>query len=490
MNGKVYLVGAGPGDKDLLTVKAAHLIKNAKVVVYDRLVGEDIMTMIPEDAKLINVGKNVGDHPVPQHDINKILVAEAEDGNDVIRLKGGDPFVFGRGGEELELLCEKGIEFEEVPGITSSIAAPAYAGIPVTHRDFCSSVHIITGHAKAGSEVDIDFEALTRLKGTLIFMMSVGSLPQITKGLLAAGMSGEMPCAVIENGTRPEQRKFIAKLNDITDIVADNRVKSPAVITVGQVCSLSNDFDWFDKLPLKGKKFLVTQPANKNSRMGEGLGRLGANVTMYPCVKTTEIRPMTPPFEDCDTLIFTSSEGVKSFCNWLLETGRDMRALADKKIAAIGSATEKALNMYGLKADFIPKIYSGKSMGKEMIQEKFIDEKSKVILLRADIGSKDITEILSEAHIDFIDYSVYETKNIYHDELENLDEFDRIVFTSRSGVKGFADTQKRKNFSDYTALCIGEQTGETALEYGFNVEISDVATIESMIAKAIESCGN
>ena len=226
--GVVYLVGAGPGDKELLTVKAARLIREAQVVVYDRLVSESIMELIPETAERIDVGKNVGNHPVPQHEINGILLREALAGKKVVRLKGGDPFVFGRGGEELELLSDNGVDFEVVPGITSSIAVPAYGGIPVTHRDFCSSLHIITGHARAGAELAIDFDALVRLKGTLIFMMSVSTVGRIASGLMAAGMERDMPCAVIENGTRAAQRKFVSDLEHIEGVVREHQVKSPA----------------------------------------------------------------------------------------------------------------------------------------------------------------------------------------------------------------------------------------------------------------------
>ena len=264
--GIVYLVGAGPGDKELLTVKAVRLIEEADVIVYDRLVSESIMELIPDCCRRIDVGKNVGNHPVPQHEINKILLREAQAGQKVVRLKGGDPFVFGRGGEELELLADNGIPFEVVPGITSSISVPAYAGIPVTHRDFCSSLHIITGHAKEGADLAIDFDALVRLKGTLIFMMSVSTVGRIAKGLLLAGMEEDMPCAVIENGTYTKQRKFISDLAHIEEAVRRNGVKSPAVIAVGRVCSLSDRFDWFDGRPLKGRRILVTQPKSKASK--------------------------------------------------------------------------------------------------------------------------------------------------------------------------------------------------------------------------------
>lgn len=481
--GKVYLVGAGPGDKDLLTVKALNLIQSADVIVYDRLVSENIMNLIPEHMELIDVGKNVGDHPVPQQEINQILLKQAQMGKNVVRLKGGDPFVFGRGGEELELLSENRIPFEVVPGITSSISVPAYAGIPVTHRDFCSSLHIITGHAKAGAELSIDFDALVRLKGTLIFMMSVSTVGRIAKGLISAGMEKTMPCAVIENGTYAKQRKFISDLEHIEETVTENQVKSPAVIAVGKVCALSDQFDWFGDLPLKGKRIVVTQPQSKASRLERQLRELGAETKLYPCIKTNVIRPINPPFSDYNTLVFTSTEGVKSFFNWLLEKGINSRSLFGKRIACIGTATALELRNYGLTADFIPQIFDGEHLAEEMIRENFLCKNDKVILLRAEIGSQDIIDVLDREGIDYLDYPVYQTAYVKHREIEDLDSYDYVTFTSKSCVDGFVNTQKRKNFQGINALCIGKQTAAQAEQFGFNTVVSEVATIDSMCEK-------
>lgn len=485
MAGKVYLVGAGPGEGGLLTVKGLELINKADVIVYDRLVGDEVMELIPQDKEMINVGKNAGDHPVPQWRINEILLEEAEKGKTVVRLKGGDPFIFGRGGEELELLKEKGISFEVVPGITSSIAVPAYAGIPVTHRDYTSSLHIITGHARAGGELSIDYDSLVKLNGTLIFMMSVASLPDIAEGLLKAGMSGDMPCAIIENGTRSYQRKFIGKLSEIADISEKNHVISPSVILVGKVAELSDSFDWYGLKPLRHKKFIVTQPVNKSSRLAKGLRNLGAEAVLYPCIETEAIRPIDPPFEDYDTLVFTSSEGVKSFMNWMLEEGLDMRKLAGKKIACIGSATSDAIKTYGLIADFVPSVYSGRVLGQEMIKEGFIGKDSKVLLLRADISSKDVTDELSKAGIEYLDYICYRTKILKNDPIEEADNL-IVTFTSKSCVTGFADSQGKSDFTGMKALAIGDSTAEEARKYGFDVTVSEKATIQSMIDKACE----
>ena len=485
MAGKVYLVGAGPGEGGLLTIKGLDLIKRADVIVYDRLVGEEVMEFIPADKELINVGKNAGDHPVPQWRINEILLEEAEKGKMVVRLKGGDPFIFGRGGEELELLKEKGIDFEVVPGITSSIAVPAYAGVPVTHRDYCSSLHIITGHARAGGELSIDYDSLVKLNGTLIFMMSVASLPDISEGLLKAGMKPEMPCAIIENGTRSYQRKFIGRLDEIAEIAKENHVISPSVILVGKVAELSDSFDWYGLKPLRNNKFIVTQPVNKSSRLARGIREMGGEAMLYPCIETKPLRPIDPPFEDYDTLVFTSSEGVKSFLNWLLENGKDMRCLSGKKIACIGTATADALKEYGIIADFVPSVYSGRILGQEMISKGVVDKSSKVLLLRADISSKDVTEEFDKAGIEYLDYIVYNTFILKNPPVEK-DDNAIVTFTSRSCVTGFVDSQEKEDFSGFRALAIGESTAEEARRYGFEVTVSDKATIQSMIEKAIE----
>lgn len=488
--GKVYLVGAGPGDPELLTLKGRRLIEECDVIVFDRLVGKKIMDMIPEGRELIDVGKNVGDHPVPQHEINEILLREALEGKQVLRLKGGDPFVFGRGGEELELLADNGVEFEEVPGITSSIAVPAYAGIPVTHRDFCSSFHIITGHAKAGSEVSIDFDALVRLSGTLIFMMSVSTVGMISSGLKQAGMDGEMPCAVIENGTGPNQRSFVSNLNNIEKTVYDNSIKSPAVIVVGRVCSLADRFNWFEKLPLSGLSIVVTQPEKKASKLEAMLRKLGADTKLYPCIKTEYIRPLAPELEGRDVLVFTSAEGVNSFFEWLLGEGKDARYLSGKKIACIGPATAGALRAFGINCDFMPKEYYGRNLAEEMISTGFITGDSSLLLLRAKIGSAEITDILSENSVDFTDYPVYTTSLICRDEKIDGEDFDYVSFTSRSCVEGFAKTCGIKDMSSVKALCIGQKTAELAASYGMNVIVSDEATIISMVDKIVEEAKN
>ena len=282
--GKVWLVGAGPGDVGLFTMKGAQVLEQADVVVYDSLVGQGILTRIPASAKLINVGKRAGHHTMSQEKINQVLADEAKKGNRVVRLKGGDPFLFGRGGEELELLTKEGIPYEIVPGVTSPISVPAYNGIPVTHRDFCSSVHVITGHKRKGMEYDIDFGALVHTKGTLVFLMGITAMEDICNGLMKAGMEPDMPAAVLSKGTTAGQKRVVATVGTLKAAADQAKIQTPAIIVVGKVCTLADDFAWYEKLPLAGWKILVTRPKENISRTAAILREKGAEVLELPSI--------------------------------------------------------------------------------------------------------------------------------------------------------------------------------------------------------------
>ena len=249
---KVTLIGAGPGDAELMTIKAVNCLKQADVILYDRLVGDEIVAMIPDSVEKISVGKHANRHPVPQEEIGQLLLDKAKQGLHVVRLKGGDPFVFGRGGEELELLQEHGIPFEVIPGISSAMAAGVYAGIPLTHRDYSSSLHIITGHAKKNGELDIDFDALTRLKGTIVVLMGVATLERICQSFMSAGMNPDMPVAIVENATLECQRKWIATMGTLCQLADENKIVPPAVVIIGAVCQLAEKLDWISNIALKG----------------------------------------------------------------------------------------------------------------------------------------------------------------------------------------------------------------------------------------------
>ena len=483
--GSVILVGAGPGDPGLLTQKGRQAIENAQVVVYDRLVSPAILSLIPRDAEKINVGKESSNHLVPQEEINRILLRKAQEDKRVVRLKGGDPFLFGRGGEELELLEAAGIPFQVVPGVTSALSAPAYAGIPVTHRDFCSSVHIITGHARAGAELSIDFDALKRTGGTLVFLMGVTSLPKICKGLLDAGMAPDMPAAVVERGTLPRQRKLVSTLERLPLEAEKAGVKSPAIIVVGKVCSLSNRFDWFDCLSLKGKTVVVTRPEDRSGTLTQRLRELGAEVVDYPCIRTVA-REENPELEEAmenlsryHCLVFTSPAGPEIFFRRLRAAGRDARALSGLTLAAIGPKTAKALEKHGVTADLVPETYDSDHLAKALETVE-----GPVLLCRASRGSTALPEMLERKGIPFADVPVYDT--VYAAPAPQkvdalLGETLLVTFTSASTVRGFVESLPGRDLKNVIGCCIGKQTEAEAKKYGLTTVVSQEATMESLM---------
>lgn len=481
--GKVILIGAGPGDPGLLTVKAEQLLKQAQVVVYDRLVSEDILALIPASAELIDVGKNVGDHPVPQDEINQILVRKAMNGKQVLRLKGGDSFVFGRGGEELEELRKKSIDFEVVPGITSAVSVPAYAGIPLTHRDYSSSFHVITGHRKKSGELCLDYEALVRLNGTLVFLMSVATIGQIAEGLIRGGMSPKTECAVIQNGARPNQKKYLSVLETVAETVKENSVVSPAIFVVGKVCCLSERLDWFDRLPLKGKRILVTSPQEHSHRLADRLSALGAEVDKLPAIKTEKYPFALPDLSRYTALTFTSAVGVQSFFDRMFEQGMDARNLFDKKIAVIGSQTAKTLLTYGIRADFIPSAYYGKTLAEEMIAKRLVTQHDRLLLVEPVKPSRDLPDILSEYQIPFDELAVYQT---HFADLPSVDGscYDYITLTSASCADSLAAQAELSAFQG-TVVCIGKKTAEAAEKYQLNLSVAREATLDAMIEQIL-----
>ena len=494
MAGKVTLVGAGPGDPGLLTCKGREALERADVVVCDRLVSPAVLGLIPAGVRRIDVGKEPGRHPVPQEEINRILWEEARAGRHVVRLKGGDPFVFGRGGEELEALARAGVDFEEIPGVTSAVAAAAYAGIPVTHRDYASSLHVITGHAREGAAPDIRFEALVRAGGTLVFLMGVTALPAIVKGLLEAGMDAGTPAAVVEQGTLPAQRRCGAALGTLAERAAEMGIRSPAVIIVGGVCALARELCWFERLPLYGKRVLVTRPGDRAGTLAGKLRDKGADVVEFPCIRTEAIVPC-PAMEEAlariaeyEWLGFTSAAGVEAFWNCLRGLGKDARALGGVKLAVIGAAAGKALEACGLTADLIPEVYDAAHMGEALAEAAA----GKVLLLRAEEGSRALTDALVKAGAPFDDVAVYRTAYdnpraaALREEVEG-GRFDFVTFTSASTVKGFAAAVGGDaDFSRFVGLCIGAQTAREAEKYGIRVKIAERAAIDALVELAVE----
>jgi len=495
--GFVALVGAGPGELGLLTLKAKECIEKADVVVYDRLVSSEILDLIPSGAKKIDAGKDAGNHKITQENINQILLTEAQKGNFVVRLKGGDPFLFGRGAEELELLAESNIPFEVVPGVTSALSVPAYAGIPVTHRDFSSSVHIITGHRKKDEKLKINYKALSQLEGTLVFLMGVANLKEIMDGLIEANMDSLTPVAVIENGTYPNQRTVVGTIENIYEKATRCNIKPPAVIVVGKVCNLSVKYDWFRKRPLFGKKIIVTRPKISGNTLCTKLRNLGAEVYEYPCIEIEEIfdnellKNEIDHISDYSWLVFTSKNGVKIFFDFIKREAKDFRILSGIKIAAIGSQTAQALKDNGIISDFVPDIFDGEHLAKGIAER--VGNGDKVLLLRAMKGTVEIPKILEGRGIFYKDIPLYDTllKNEnakYFENLINHNEIDFVTFTSSSTVEGFVKSMPKADLSKITGICIGNKTAQTAKHYGIKHVISQQATIDSMIAKILEVC--
>ena len=480
----VTLIGAGPGDKGLLTLKGAERIQNADVVIYDRFVGEDILAMIPDSAEKIDAGKNAGNHPVPQEEINQLLLEKAQQGLTVVRLKGGDPFVFGRGGEELELLALNNIPFEVVPGVTSAVAGAAYAGIPVTHRDYTSSLHIITGHAKNNEPTNINYDALVRANGTLVFVMGVSAIEEICAGCIAAGMEADMPASIVENATTSFQRKFVGTVETLPVIALSNAVQSPALIIIGKVCSLSERYDWFSKKPLLNKRVVVARTKPGISKLSGGLRELGCHVVEMPCPEIVPLSFSLDKVYSYSWLVLTSSVGVDVFFNHLIESDFDIRALHHLKIACVGTETEKEINKRGIKVDYVPSQFNGAALARGLCER--IKKEERLFIARAKDGAQDLTRILSDGGFDFDDIAIYEKTHV--PKKMTIGDADFVAFTSSSAVDRFAESVVDVDFSKIKAVCIGERTAATAKSFGMEIYISREATINSMIEKIEELC--
>lgn len=497
MKGKVWLVGAGPGDLGLFTIKGREILSQAQVVVYDRLVGDSILSLIPREAEKIDVGKRAGNHTMAQEQINQVLLEKAKEGKRVVRLKGGDPFLFGRGGEELELLTEEDIPFEIVPGVTSALAVPAYNGIPVTHRDFASSVHIITGHRKKGERLQLDFEALVRLNGTLVFLMGVSALRDICQGLLEAGMERSMPAAVLQQGTSAGQKKIISDIVHLPEEVECQGVQTPAILVVGKVCTLGERFGWWERLPLFGKKILVTRPRERSGTISDKLRCLGAEVLELPAIRTEPIpdnrrlREVLGHLSEYQYLVFTSPAGVKQFFEEMRQAGCDIRAIGTARLAAVGQGTRKELEERGLICELIPQVYDGKHLG--ILLGETCREGERILIPRAEQGSRELVEeIRTRVSVEITDLPIYRT--VYENPFWTIEVQKQLeqgsihmaVFTSASTVKGFAKAAEGVDYGKLQAVCIGAQTEAAAKKFGMRTVTAQTATIDSLVEVCVK----
>lgn len=499
MAGMVYLVGAGPGDYQLISVKACEVIKAADTIVYDRLADERLLGYAPEGAELIYVGKASSNHTMRQEDINRLLVDKARENKIVVRLKGGDPFVFGRGGEEALLLRENRLPFEIIPGITSAISVPAYAGIPVTHRAVATSFAVVTGHEDpTKGQSNMRWDKLATGVDTLVFLMGVENLPHITAKLMENGRGADTPAAVIRWGTKPEQRVLVTTVGEAAEDVKRSGLRPPAIFIVGEVVKLREQLAWFDQRPLFGKTVLVTRAREQASQLTARLEALGAACVEAPAIRVAPPESYAPLDAAIGSLgayqwiIFTSPNGVRYFFARLREKGLDSRKLARAKIAAIGVSTAKALRGYGITADVVPVEFVAEGVVSALAE--FMEPGMKVLIPRAKEAREILPEKLRElgARVDVV--PAYQTlvgdaDGLMIEEKLRSGEIDLITFTSSSTVTnllGLLSESGKKLVGSVKTACIGPITGKTCLDHGIEPTImAEEYTIKGLV-EAIE----
>lgn len=505
MKGTVYLIGAGPGDPGLLTLRGKEILEKADVVVYDRLVSPAILGMCNPKAKMVDVGKMPTHHKVKQSEINKLLVQFACEfpGGVIARLKGGDPFVFGRGGEEALELVAAGVEFEVVPGITSAISVPAYAGIPVSHRGIATSFHIITGHEKAdgrtchperseaeskdpGQNLSLDFETLAKCPGTLIFLMGIANMDFIARRLMECGKDPKTPLAFIEKGTTPYQRTVMATLETAGETIARENVTAPAITIMGGVVELGQTLAWKKNLPLSGKRLVVTRAAKQASGITARLTALGAEVIETPMIETCAVEETLDfnALANFDILAFTSTNGVESFFKQLFSAGYDVRVLAGKKIASVGKITEKKLLEYGIRCDYVPEDHTGEGLGR-LLASLLVDH-SRILLLQGNLADDTLLKLLPQA-TRWVVYETLPVAELPEWKREAVAGADAVVFASTSAVENFCSALAAPPDSEpRLAFCIGRMTESAARKHGFETVTSDETTMDSLVKKIVE----
>jgi len=488
--GTVHLVGAGPGDPGLLTQRALALIATADVILHDRLIPPQALDGARADAELLYVGKEGGGASVPQEQTEELMVQRALEGKSVLRLKGGDPFVFGRGGEEALVLRAARIPFEVVPGVTSGIAAPACAGIPVTHRGLSSAVALITGHEDpAKEETDIDWHALAAFPGTLVFYMGVGRLPRIAQALIAAGRNPDEPAAVVESGTLPGQRSVTATLATIAEAAAREGFRPPSVTVVGAVAELAQEIAWREPTPLAGRSVVVTRAREQSSGLARGLSELGARVIEAPAIR---VRTLPGPALDpspYDLVCVTSANGAELLFERLAAGGRDARALAAARVAAIGAGTAQALARHGVTADILPE----RSVAEGLVEALREVPVARALIARGSAGRDVLPDALRQAGAQVDVLELYETiaEPIAPRTLALAAQADYVTFTSSSTVRFYLQASQAADgsaapFSPATRLVsIGPVTSETLREHGLAPHVEAAAHDVQGVIEAI-----
>ncbi len=497
--GFVYLVGAGPGRADLITVRGAEALKTADCVIYDKLANPALLKFASVGAEVLHVPKRACGNSVTQEEINKLMLEQALAGRTVVRLKGGDPCIFGRCHEELAVLIEHGIGFEIVPGISSGIAVAAYAGIMLTDKEYSSQVIFVTGHEATGKQdSNIDWPLLAKLKGTIIFYMGIGNLDYITDQLMENGMNSDMPVAIIANATFPTQAVAKASLADISQKCKQTGIKPPAIIVIGTAAATDTQLNWFMQQPLFGRNIIVTRDIPGNIDFADKIIRRGGNPKKFPTIK---IKALTQKNEFLRTLakiteyhwiIFTSGNGVAVFFEALQSLNKDARVFGSTKIAAIGGKTAAKLSEFGIKADFVPGVFTSKELGRQLIAHTNLKNK-KVLLLRSKIASNELAELLKKAEAKVQDIAVYTAEQqICKSEwlIEEIDKgrIDWLTFASPSSANSFFEQipGDMVNSSNAKIASIGPVTSERLKILGVNVDITAAEHTLDGLIDAIE----
>lgn len=501
----VYLIGAGPGDPGLMTLKGKRAIESADAVVYDYLANPVFLKFARPGAEIIYVGKKGGDHTLPQDKINALIIAKAKEGKVVARLKGGDPYVFGRGGEEAEELAAAGLSFEVVPGVTAGVAAAAYAGIPVTHRAHTPSVCFITGHEDPAKEESAHhWDAYARSTSTLVFYMGVKNLPDICARLIAAGRPTDEPVALVYRGTTCRQRSFVSTLADAPAEAKRLKFSAPSIIIVGGVCALKDRLDWFEQRPLLGQGVVVTRAREQASDFAQVLEDLGACVLEFPTIAVqplpdyAEVREAVENLKDYSWVVFTSTNGVDHFWRVLRQMGKDARALGSCQVAAIGPATADALRERGVEPDFVPPKYVAESVVDGLLALGV--KGARVLIPRAKVAREVLPEELARAGAEVRVLPVYETGLAEAGPDEFLEWLEAgkvqfVTFTSSSTVENFFALVPKERLAEkretLKLACIGPVTAKTLARFGFTPDISPedytIPGLAAALAKAARS---
>ena len=480
------MVGAGPGDPGLLTLRAAEILRRAEVLLYDALAADSIVALAPSGCERIFVGKRGGDHAMPQSEIHALMLARAREGRHVVRLKGGDPFVFGRGGEEAEALHEAGIEFEIVPGISSAVAAPAYAGIPVTHREHAAAFTVLTGHEDPTKPVStLDWQRLADPNRTLVLLMAMENLSEIARQLIANGLDAATPAAVIADGTRPSQRTALGTLATIAGEAAAAGLRAPAVVVVGGVAALRERLRWFDNGGLFGKRVLVTRAGPQSASFANALLARGAEAIVAPTIEITAPDDPLPAARALDEpaayawLVFTSQNGVDAFFAALAARNADARAIGTARVAAIGDRTAERLREHGIRADLVPSAFVGEEVARALIERS--SPSDRILIYRAQEARDALPRMLEAAGLRVDVVAAYKTVFVQPRNFEDaVGRADVLTFTSASTVRGFCaafggDASGAGAARGKCVACIGPITAQAAAEAGLTVDV--VATV-------------